>query len=86
MRMRDWRGRTAMTWLLVVAMWCAPGVGLVPSLLVAADPPVADGGWPRRYVAKDGAAIVLYEPQVAAWENQRLMRMHAAVSYAPPGS
>jgi hypothetical protein len=49
----------------------------------AADP---DGGWPRNYVSSGGARIVLYEPQIATWENEKLLTLHAAVSYAPKGS
>lgn len=50
----------------------------------AAAPP-ADGGWPRRYAGQDGAAFVLYEPQIASWAGQRLLTMHAAVSYTAGG-
>src|SRR5690349_24557095 len=45
-----------------------------------------DGGWPRRYVAPDGAEVVIYQPQIASWQDQRLMRLHAAVAYTPKGS
>jgi hypothetical protein len=52
-----------------------------------APPPAApDGGWPRQYDSSVGGRVVLYEPQVARWDNQKSMTIHAAVSYAPKGS
>ncbi|HKF65780.1 MAG TPA: hypothetical protein VKB36_04615 [Vicinamibacterales bacterium] len=41
-----------------------------------------DGGWPRVYATGSGARLVLYEPQVASWANQKRIAMYAAVSYS----
>jgi hypothetical protein len=48
----------------------------------AATPPV-DGGWPRAYSTPSGSRIVVYQPQVASWPDQRHMAAYAAVSYEP---
>ncbi len=45
----------------------------------AADP---DLGWPRTY-AITGGTVVLYQPQIASWDNQRHIVAWSAVSYAP---
>src|SRR5712671_5475289 len=54
-----------------------------PSVLVRASTTQqpADGGWPRAYVTTSGARLVLYEPQIARWLDQKRMAMYAAVSY-----
>jgi hypothetical protein len=49
----------------------------VPSLDASVD-----GGWPRAYVSPSGARIVLYQPQIASWPDQKHMTLYAAVSYA----
>jgi len=53
-----------------------------PTPARAAAEPV-DGGWPRAFTSSSGARIVLYEPQVASWDDQKRIVMYAAVSYAP---
>ena len=57
---------------------------------VAAASPAAprpiDGGWPRSYTTNSGAALVLYQPQVATWDQQKLMTAYAAASYTPVGA
>ena len=45
-----------------------------------------DGGWPRAYTTNAGAALVLYQPQVADWKNQKVMTAYAAASYTPKGA
>ena len=55
----------------------------------AASPAVPrpiDGGWPRSYTTSSGAALVLYQPQVATWDQQKLMTAYAAASYTPAGA
>jgi hypothetical protein len=46
----------------------------------------ADGGWPRTYTTATRARVVLYQPQVASWSDQKHMTLYAAVSYASPGA
>lgn len=45
-----------------------------------------DGGWPRAYTTPAGAALVIYQPQVASWQDERHAVLYAAVSYAPAGT
>jgi hypothetical protein len=57
----------------------------------ASGPPASaggavDGGWPRAYTTNSGAALVLYQPQVSEWKNQKVMTAYAAVSYTPKGA
>src|SRR5688572_26548591 len=47
-------------------------------------PPV-DGGWPRSYVTSVGSSVVLYQPQIASWDNQAEMILFSAVAYTPKG-
>jgi hypothetical protein len=75
-----------MTVMTALAVLAAPGGTLSAWVQAAATADAPDGGWPRRYTANDGAAIVVFEPQVARWPEQRTMTLHAAVSYAPPGA
>jgi hypothetical protein len=46
----------------------------------AAQAPV-DGGWPRIYDLTSGATILVYQPQVASWQNQAHLVAFSAVSY-----
>ncbi len=52
---------------------------------VTAPAPV-DGGWPRTYTTPSGATLVLYQPQVESWAQQKHAVLYAAVSYAPSGA
>jgi len=62
-----------------------------PALGAQAAPPPAptssstpiDGGWPRAYISRAGAHIVIYQPQVASWDGREKMVAYAAVSYQP---
>src|SRR6185295_14562727 len=38
------------------------------------------------YATTDGAQLVLYEPQIASWDNQRKMTAYSAASYLKPGT
>ncbi|HKR60288.1 MAG TPA: hypothetical protein VJS64_11190 [Pyrinomonadaceae bacterium] len=42
-------------------------------------------GWPRGYSLPSEAQIVIYQPQVATWENQRHIVALAALSYVAKG-
>src|SRR5262245_27021017 len=84
-------GRAALAYLSLVSVLVAPGGTLAPVVVAAqsAQAPAQqapDGAWPRRYAAPDGAQVVVYEPQIESWEGQRLLTLHAAVSYTPKGS
>ena len=66
-----------------VAAQAPAAAGSKAAASVAAAP---DGGWPRAYSTASGAALVLYQPQVASWTNQKHLVMHSAVSYTPKGA
>jgi len=40
-----------------------------------------DGGWPRVYTLASGGSILVYQPQVATWDQQKHMVAFSAVSY-----
>ena len=44
-----------------------------------------DRGWPRGYSLPSEAQIMIYEPQIASWENQKHLVAFAAVSYVAKG-
>src|SRR4026207_332570 len=46
----------------------------------ASSQSVADRGWPRGYSLPSEAQIVLYQPQIASWENQKHLVAFAALS------
>jgi hypothetical protein len=47
----------------------------------AAATTTVDGGWPRGYTTPTGGRVVLYQPQVGSWPDQKHMTLYAAVSY-----
>jgi hypothetical protein len=48
-------------------------------------PPV-DGGWPRASTTASGASLVVYQPQISSWQDQKDVVLYAAVSYTPKGA
>ena len=56
-----------------------------PATAPAAPPPV-DGGWPRAYATPEGGKIIVYQPQVASWDQQKRMVAYSAVSFEPKGA
>src|ERR1044072_3914100 len=46
---------------------------------------VADRGWPRGYSMPTEAQLVIYEPQIASWDNQKHLVAYAAVSHVAKG-
>ena len=46
-----------------------------------AEPAPIDGGWPRMYTLASGGSILVYQPQVASWPNQKHIVAYSAVSY-----
>ena len=57
-----------------------------PAAAKPTPPPPADGGWPRAYSTSSGGKILVYQPQVASWTDQKHMTAFAAVSYETKGS
>lgn len=40
-----------------------------------------DGGWPRHYTTPSQGRLIVYEPQIASWANQKQLIAFAATSY-----
>jgi len=57
-----------------------------PAPTPAAAAATVDGGWPRAYSTPSGGKILLYQPQVASWDNQRRMVAYSAVGYEAKGA
>ena len=68
---------TLLSYVLAISMMAPTSVR--PSAVTTP----ADGGWPRAYVTNSGARLMLYEPQVASWSDQKRIVMYAAVAYTP---
>ena len=45
-----------------------------------------DGGWPRLYQLTNGGRALIYQPQVASWDERRHLVAWSAVSYETPGA
>jgi hypothetical protein len=79
-----------------VALATALSLAISPAApLAAAQPPApsagqtaapADRGWPRSYATPSGGHIVVYQPQVASWADQRRLVGYAAVAYEAKGA
>ncbi len=68
----------------------APPGAVKPVAKPAAAAPAAtqkpvDGGWPRAYTAPSGAIVVLYQPQIASWQDQKHIVAYSAVAYEKKG-
>src|SRR6185503_219738 len=57
------------------------------SMVVPAQSPktAADRGWPRGYSLPSEAQIVMYQPQIASWEDQKHLVAFAALSHVVKG-
>src|SRR5262245_54361125 len=58
------------------------GAGAAPT----AAPAQVDGGWPRGYATPSGGKIVIYQPQMASWDQEKHMVAYSAVSYEMKGA
>ena len=61
-----------------------------PATTAAAAAPVTDadvdGGWPRDYTTPAGAALRVFQPQIATWDGQKQMVAYSAASYVTKGA
>jgi hypothetical protein len=64
----------------------AAAMQATPAKPASATPPAVDGGWPRSYTTPSNARLIVYQPQVASWDNQKRMTLYAAVSYTAKGA
>ncbi len=72
-----------------IALLLAHALVLSPAApLVAQTPPpdasLAEGAWPRQIDA-NGTTVLVYQPQIDKWQDNRL-EARAAVSLQPPGA
>src|SRR5436190_8710456 len=86
--------KTLMTHVTLVSFLATNWGALAGQSVAPAAPPAratpardtnVDGGWPRAYTTPTGARVVLYQPQVASWPDQKHMTLYAAVSYLASG-
>ena len=65
----------------------APGkAAAAPAAAAAPTPAAPDGGWPRGYTTQSGGKIIVYQPQMASWADQKHMVAYSAVSYEQKGA
>src|SRR6185295_6500798 len=69
--------------LTMVSLLATP---MAPLIAQPADAAAADGGWPRAYTTASGAALTIYQPQVASWIGQKHAVLYSAVSYTTKGA
>ena len=66
-----------------------PTTAQKPPAKAAAPAPASrdvDGGWPRAFSTAAGATVILYQPQVASWKDQKRVVLDLAVSYTAKGA
>ena len=82
MKKKVWHGLAV---LVVVA--ALGGQSVHPVLYAQAAPtPEArvDGGWPLGFETATKARVVIYQPQIASWKDQKYMVAYAAAAYEAP--
>jgi hypothetical protein len=89
-----WHQRTAVA--VIASLLASPGpCGLLlarASTTIPQSPgtsnPAAhvDGGWPRTYTTASGASLIVYQPQMASWANQKHAVAYSAISYTVKGT
>src|SRR5215510_10592109 len=86
---------TSLTLILLLGLWTVSPLSLASprvarTLNRATRQAAADGiqsaqpedrGWPRGYSLPSEAQVVIYQPQVASWENQKHLVALSAVSH-----
>jgi uncharacterized membrane protein YgcG len=92
-RTRIARGRRAVATLTAWTMALTPATQAIaaprqtvvakpaPSPAAATTAPATDPGWPRAYSTPSGARLVVYQPQVSSWTDQKRLVAYAAVAY-----
>jgi hypothetical protein len=77
---------TIISLLLVILSLSVQGAGQQKGHSRAQSSQIAaDRGWPRGYSLPSEAQIVIYQPQIASWENQKQLVAFAAVSHVAKG-
>ena len=77
---------TTIAVLLVIFSLGVQGLGQQTGHSRVQSPQVAaDRGWPRGYSLPSEAQMVIYQPQIASWDNQKQLVAYAAVSRVAKG-
>jgi hypothetical protein len=63
-----------------------PAPKAAPAAKSDATPPPGDPGWPRGYTTPSGGNIIVYQPQLASWDERRHAVAYAAVAYQAKGA
>src|SRR5262245_8292116 len=58
-----------------------PTTASKPAASTSAAAAPVDGGWPRVYELASGGSVLVYQPQIASWDQQKRIAAFAAVSY-----
>jgi hypothetical protein len=78
--------KTIISVLLVVLSFSLPSAGQQKGHTRTQSTQVAaDRGWPRGYSLPSEAQIVIYQPQIATWDDQKQLLAFAAVSHVAKG-
>jgi hypothetical protein len=64
----------------------APAAKTAAATKPAATTAAADQGWPRLYSTGSKGHVMVYEPQISSWANQKQLVAYAAASYQPPNA
>src|SRR5262249_51526272 len=70
----------AMVCLVLIAFWVAG-----PTARGQTNAPPTDSGWPRTH-EKDGQTVVIYQPQVDEWKDQKSTKFRCATAVTPGGA
>ena len=73
-----------LTLALSLAWQGTPFAGRAAAAAAAVVP--VDGGWPRAYTTGSGARLVLYEPQVASWADEKRIVMEILTGIVRAGA
>src|SRR5579871_3193877 len=85
-RARQWVAGAAILSVLMPTRGGAIAIAAATSKAPADPGASVDGGWPRAYLTKAEAAVIVYQPQIASWDGQRHMVAYAAVAYQAKGA
>ena len=68
-----------------VSLVVPPSLAQTKARRAPASGTATDRGWPRGYNLPNEAQLVIYEPQIANWDNQKHLVAYAAVSHIAKG-
>src|SRR5262245_24782153 len=81
--------RLLVVFLVALSLTAVPALPLSVTAQQAAavtQTAAADQGWPRLFNLADGGSAVIYQPQVASWQDQKHLVAWSAVSYQAQGA